>query len=446
MSLDQRILNNEKSQFYQCGKFKAISSFLFILLIYSEDLSAIQLDYWSSEISVSSTKQNLEKNEALNPGNQYLSLPESSLNLNFRPDLRLHSFENQSLTARPLLEVKQSQLKIDNSSETKYTNKFKWNEIFINQILSETTQMTYGLQSYQWGPAEASSPSNFIYNDTIVDKDSLYVARGLHLIRFNFSPTQSLSEIFMAELSENGDSDFYKQKDLFAKKVLFKTEWVLGQAADYFGLVMGWQDRYGFNLGEYGSYELSDGFYIYIDAHHKAGSERWRPIKNSNGNVKIVQDEKNKNTINSYVVSGLRYNFENGGDLRFEHIYEQDAFSREEQDLVEGSFTSQDLGQQSLFKDNLTHFYNNNLHFSGQRFAMLSYTKPNFFDLNNFLIAIRDLYSMSDQSSRIYLNLEKNIGKQGTVFAYMMQNLGQKNSELNTLISAVYSLGYRQSF
>lgn len=446
MSLGQRISDYEECHFCQRSIFKSIGKFLFILLVYSRDLSAIELDYWSSEISVSSTKQYLEKNDVINPNNQFLTLPESSQNFIFRPEIRLRSFENQSLTVRPLLEVKQSQFKIVDSAEQKQTSKLKWNEIFFNQILNETTQMTYGLQSYQWGPAEAASPSNFIFKDTIVDKDSLYVARGLHLLRFNFSPTQSLSEVFMTELSDNGDADFYKQKDQFAKKALVKTEWVLGQAADYFGLVIGWQDRFGFNLGEYGSYELSDGFYIYIDAHHKAGSERWRSVVNSNGIVNFVQDEKNKNLSNSYVVTGLRYNFENGGDLRFEHIYEEDAYNDEEQDLIKNSFTSQDLRQQSLIKDNLVHFYNNNLHFSGQRFAMLSYTKPNFLDFNNFLFAVRDLYSLSDQSSRVYLNFEKNIGKQGTVFAYMMQNLGHKNSELNTLISAVYNLGYRQSF
>lgn len=427
---------NEIKKNKKIGHFRLI--FLFFMMVYSRILFAIELDYWATEISLSSMKQSISKDDLFNPSNQFLALPEFSDTLNIRPELRLSWLINSSFTFRPIFEARHI--------PHKTINKFRWNEIFINEILTEKIQVTYGLQSYQWGPAESASPSNFIFKDTIVGKDALYLPRGLHLLRFNFSPTQAWSEIFLAELSGNGDMDYYKNKDAFEKKALLKSEWTWGESSDYFGVVLGWQDFLGFNLGEYLSLEISEALYFYVDAHHKKGSARWRPFRNSENIISFVQDEKNNNRNYSYAVSGLRYNFVNGGDLRFEYIYEEDSYSKTEHLIIKDCFSSSQFAQQLFLKDNILHFYNSNLHYVGQQFVMLSYNKSNFLSKNNFLLAMRFLYSLSDQSVRGYFNLEKSVGKQGTVFAFLIQNIGKRDSELNTLISSSYNMGYRHSF
>jgi hypothetical protein len=427
-------------------------SILFSIIGFSASAIAFQLEYWSADLSVTAGRQGLLNDDVLNPGNRYLSLPDSSQTLNMRPELRWELIAGSQITLRPIFDAIQKQVVLRNQASTGRqieqieNSKLRWNEVFLSQNLAETAQLTYGLQSYQWGPAEIASPSNFIFKDTVMDKDSLYLPRGLHLLRVNFSPSTDFNEVFMAELSDNGDADYNEGQDEFSKKALLKSEWLWGHTSDYVALVLGWQDRRGINLGEYFSAEFRDGFYFYFDLHHEKGSDRWRPYDESNGLVTFVQDEKNKARIFTYAVSGLRYNFEGGGDLRFEFTFEEDAYNKSEQELIHRSFSSQLTAQQVYLKDNLKHYFNGNLHYKGQKFTMLSYSKPNLFDKKNFLLAMKGLYSLTDFSLRTYLSLEKSIGNQATVFAFFMHNRGLKNSELNRLVSESYNLGYKYSF
>ena len=77
-------------------------------------------------------------------------------------------------------------------------------EVYVAWRPFDALAITYGLQNFQWGPAELVSPSNRVFHETGVFRDPLYSVRGKHLLRANVSVGRQWSLVALAELSHNG--------------------------------------------------------------------------------------------------------------------------------------------------------------------------------------------------------------------------------------------------
>lgn len=429
-------------------KITQISLFFSIVFIVNS-LKADVLDYWAFEAQFYGSQQSLS-NSQLNPQNSYLKIPEVIYKWNVRPDLKF-SILNAQFTLRPQFFSLDSDYRFNNGDLTNAnTNKVQWNEAFITIPFSENLKVYYGLQNFQWGPAEAASPSNFIFNDTILLKDTLVDLYGKHLLRFNYSPTSNWNEILIAEISANGIDNShpeFEDQEKFAHKILFKSDWNWNHGADYLGLVIGWRENFGFKLGEYYNTEIFDGFSFYIDVDHKKSSLAWYPTaQESSGLISLEQNKKTSGKIYSYFVSGLKYAFENGTDLRLEGIFQEDGYNKDEFSQLNTAFSSSSNQQKMLNLNNLEKYIYNGLYFPGQKYILVSFTDPNTFQIKNWLVSIKDMYSLSDRSSSLNLYSEKNWNTQMTVFINILKNLGANDTELNRFVSSSYTFGLKYNW
>lgn len=424
------------------------------MLLFSTQSYASGLDYWGVEANFYTSKQNILENSVYNFQNSYLKLPDYLYKWNFKPDLK-YSVSDLQITMRPYLISVDSAYAVNNGEMTESSlNKLQWNEVFITYSPSETFKLFYGLQNYQWGPADASSPSNIIFNDTILLKDSLIDIYGKHILRMNLSMESGWNEVLMAELSDNkADSNHpeFEAQEKFAKKILLKTDWTWNRGANYLGVVVGWRERFGFKLGEYFNYEITDGFTIYIDASQKKGSLAWYPQTHSNDNlIEWQQRQLNSKQLFNYMVAGAKYAFENGNDIRLEGIYQEDGYTSNDFSNAKEAFSSTQLQQKALLASNLEKMLYNGLYFPGQKYLLLALTSPNTFQYRNWLISLRDLYSLTDKSSSLYLYTEKSWGTQMTVFFHLLHNSGiggdDDASDLKKLIADVYTVGLKYNW
>jgi hypothetical protein len=306
--------------------------------------------------------------------------------------------------------------------------------------------MTYGLQSYQWGPAEAGSPSNRIFRETVRAQDVLYELKGHHLLRANFTPTQNWSEVALFEITDNGQAEL-EAEERFARKALLKSELSWGGGANYAGVVLGARERRGAWVGEYGSVEIVDGLSAYIDTSHEQGSLAWYPIVESSGAPTVLSQSKRDDAhINTFAVTGVRYAFESGSDLRAEWVFQEAGYTTDEVTRAWDAMTSSDPPQAVLAPLNAARWARNGLEFPGRHYALLSYRLPDAFNTKDWTLYFRALLSMQDWSSASYISSENAIGTNGTLFGSLSATAGRVDSELRGLVGTAITLGYRYAW
>ncbi len=259
--------------------WQALSRIFFCLLVF-QSFHSIALEGLSHEFSMAAwlagTSRGLVESPA-NPHNRVLLIPQRDLRAELRPDLKL-SYRADSLVLRPRWLASDS--RVDERPSSEATSKLEWSDAYLSITASDHLTLTYGLQNFQWGPTEVGSPSNRIFRETVQMRDVLYVVKGRHLLRLNFSPNGGWTEVFMAELSDNGDQEPIANA-AFERKALLKSELADAGGANYAGVVLGVRERSGGWLGEYFNYEVVDGLSFYADASHERGSRAWYPQWNA---------------------------------------------------------------------------------------------------------------------------------------------------------------------
>src|SRR6266540_586398 len=238
----------------------------------------------------------------VNPANGVLQVPQGAAQTELCPDLRIERGDELRLVARPRLLVEGSRARAAGAWQPEVTDASAgWLELFGSWRVDDRLSVAYGLQNFQWGPAELMSPSNRIFHETGFTRDPLYAVRGKHLARVNLSSGKALSAVVLAEVRPNDDAPFVAGEP-FEPKVEAKVEWSAPGGRGYLGVTGGAGKRSRGFFGEYGAVSVTDGLSVYADAVHQAATGAG---------------------LRTLAVGGVRYTFAGGADVRLEYLFDE---------------------------------------------------------------------------------------------------------------------------
>lgn len=381
----------------------------------------------------------------LNPRNVNFRTPEQTLALEARPDWNL-SYAGLKATARPRLILYRDRVEAAGTTREETDLLLRWSEGFAQWQAADSLSVAYGLQNFQWGPAESASPSNRIFRDTVQVKDALYAVKGHHLARVTFTPSSTFSEVLLVELSDNGDGEpeAYERP---ARKALLKSELSWAGGADYGGLVLGWRDRAGFWIGEYVNVEPLEGLSLYADASHEAGGLAWYPGRDPTGRYTVMsQARRGESRIRTFLASGARYAFENGNDWRVEYLFQEAGWTKDERARVQGALTSADPVQYILLATRARAALQPGLDFPGRSYLFSSVRFPNVLSVRDWNLYFRFLRSLQDSSSSAYGSSEHAIGDSGTLVGSLGAGFAADGEELQGAVDFAATLAYRHAW
>lgn len=299
------------------------------------------------------------RDNAVNPHNAVLAVPQGTSLTELRPDVRVDGGRTLRLVARPRLLLEATRTRSASFQPVVSTSPFAppqvtgftvrsgwrparwdhrltWLDLFGEVRVTPWLSVTAGLQNYQWGPAEALSPSNRVFHETGFTRDLLHVVRGKNLARANLSVGQAFSAVLLAEVMDNGDEPFVAG-GRFHEKAALKLEWAAASGRCYLGVTGGGEKIRGGgpaadtlgrgHFGEYAAVQLTDGLSAYADAVHRRGSEAWVPVEQPGGAVVFAQPDRLRG-LRTLAVGGLRYTFADGTDVRLEYVFDEAGWTR----------------------------------------------------------------------------------------------------------------------
>jgi hypothetical protein len=363
----------------------------------------------------------------LNPGNLRLRIPQLWLQVEGRPNVRVELGPRITAVVRPrLVATSESAWATGLPRASDGDLSANWTELYVNWRPTDSLQLTYGLQNFQWGPAELLAPSNRIFHETGVFRDQLYYVRGRHLLRVNLSSGREWSLVALAELSSNGEDPFVAGEP-FQRQGQVKAEYSAASGRGYLGVTAGARDGARPWFGEYASYELADGFSIYMDATHTKGSRTWYPVALQGGGASFVQRDVHADGWRTLAVAGLRYTFVAGPDARLEYLHQDAGYRRGDFDLAAIAAASATSAAQ------LARFVSPGLEFAGRRMALGSLRVPDLPPGDRLAVQGRYLRSFTDGSGVAFVTGTLDTTDAVVLFASASVTHGRDTAEFSRL-------------
>lgn len=268
-----------------------------------------------------------------NPDNGVLALPQLSASSELRPDLRVEHGDALQVVLRPRLRLDTAKARAGGTWLAERSDaSAEWLELHAAWRVDERLAIVYGLQNFQWGPAELLSPSNRIFHETGFARDPLYVVRGKHLVRVNLSAGSAWSAVLLAEVAPNRDPPFVAGVP-FEPKAEAKLEWASPGGGPYLALTAGAGRRSRGFFGEYAALPLGDALSVYADAVHQAGSRAWCPVDDGAGGASFARCPVGSG-LRTLALGGVRYTFEGGADVRVEYAFDEAGWTAAELGLA----------------------------------------------------------------------------------------------------------------
>lgn len=382
-----------------------------------------------------------------NPGNRRLEVPGFHLEAELRPNLRIEYGNMLALIFRPRFLVNVGMAQLEGAWQTEKSNaRVDFGEVYGSWRLSDTFSLAYGVQNFQWGPAESLSPSNRIFHETGLLRDSLYSVRGKHLIRANASIGSQWSSVWLVELTSLGEQPFVAG-DEFAPAGQWKMEWTSESGDTYLGATVGAGGRSSPWFGEYAQVAVTDGLFLYADASHSASSKAWYPVTREVQvevagrpvGVEVDLFEHSLAAVESparfqtLLVAGARYAFENGLDIRAEYIHHTAGWSREELERAEraAARTPELLGP----------YLNPGLEYLGQRLLYLSLRAPELPPQKKLALQARYARSLVDDSGAAFLTATVDATESAVLFLSILASHGESYGEFSRLVRSAATFG-----
>lgn len=391
----------------------------------------------------------------MNAENRVLQIPENNLVSELRPNIKISSSSFQ-LVARPKVVMEATRVKIgDEYADATGKTRSTVNEAFFNWNVSDRVLFSYGRQSYQWGGAESINASNRIFHETSQSRNILYEVIGRDIARINFTVGKSFSTVVMTEFQENEDEEPFRYGQEFSSSGLIKSELAWNNGTDYFGVVLGGREGGRGWVGEYFSLQMPflEGLFLYGDASQQRGSAVWYPVATQivtqAGAARIIelqQSQVESDRVFALTAAGVRYDFENGTILRFEYIKNDAGYTEEERELFFAALASGDPAQIGANQLNLAKFQRSGTEFPGQKFAYASLNVPDFLTIKDLGFFSRSLYSLTDDSSNVYVSFDYLVGDAGTISLAGAADGGEDRSELRSAVRNSYILAYKHNW
>ncbi len=379
----------------------------------------------------------------INPGNDVLRLPGGALILDVRGNLRLEAGSRLSVILRPRVRGSLERIDADvTPSSTTGDAEVQFPEAYVAWRPFDALAITYGLQNFQWGPAELVSPSNRIFHETGLFRDPLYSVRGKHLVRANVSAGRQWSLVALAELSHNGAGadEAFQAGVPFEPQGLAKLEFASAGGGTYAGVTFGVVDGSRSWFGEYATWMISDALALYLDASHARGSGAWYPARPPFVAPAFDRLLHDSDTWNTMAVLGARYTFSRGDELRLEYFHQDAGYS-------DGQFhdaVATVLRAQS--REQFARFLAPGLEFTGRDLALVSLRLPDIPPAKRINVQARYLVSITDGSGVVFTTGSLNATDALVAFATAAVTHGASHAEFSRLARATFTAGMVYSF
>jgi hypothetical protein len=371
----------------------------------------------------------------LNPGNARFQIPQLWAQTDVRPNLRVDVGSRITAVVRPRgVATAQSAWAVDRARADARDLSANWTEAYVTWRPSDVVQVTYGLQNFQWGPAELLAPSNRIFHETGLFRDQLYYVRGRHLLRVNLSAGKEWSVVALAELGDNGDEPFVAREP-FGRQGQVKLEYSAPSGRGYVGGTVGGRQDTRPWFGEYASVALTDGLSAYVDATHAKGSRAWYPALHAGDGAGFVRRDLHADGWRTLALAGLRYTFVSGPDARLEYVHQDAGYS--ETDFAVAALAA----AAATNRIDLEPYVSPGLAFMGRRLALLSLRVPDLPPQKHLMVHGRYLRSLTDRSGVGFVTASLETTESLVLFASASVTHGHATAEFSRLVRASALVG-----
>lgn len=354
---------------------------IFFFLVYFTDVASAYDYNFKSNLLFGANYNEINLNSPVNLNNKTNELYEFSHHLELRPDLKVTPLNPLELNIRPIFKNSVGNIPTDN----KFKNKSDlWiNEGFFSLKLTEPIKVHLGTQNYLWGPSEVVSPTNIFYEDLVNRPSPLFLLRGINMTRINYSPSQNISVVAMAQIKRTE----HNHEDL--KKIL-KIEFSSTEGDFSIGGTVATKEENNDtkSFGNYLSYTLNSTLHFYYE---------------------YKLDLKDDHTY-PYYVGGIRYTFVDGTEIRNEYIYKDVTRNK----IIPIEFN--------------TLYYSDNYYFSLRKNA------DSFYHFLNPIFGIRVLHAMNNGSGLASTYLESGLNNYLTFTTYYGHAYGKDDLNYKLLI------------
>jgi hypothetical protein len=345
----------------------------------------------------------------LNPGNARLWLPQVFGQTDLRVNLRVEFGSRAQLIVRPRVRGAISLSSADGLPRREEREAdAEWTELYGVWMPGDSVAIAWGLQNFQWGPAEVLAPNNRIFHESGLFRDPLYYVPGKHLLRVNLSAGKQWSVVALAELGATDDAPF-RAGEAFTRQVLAKAEYTTASGASYAGFTAGATDGTPPWFGGYGSFAITEGWSVYADTSHTHGSQAWYPVVGrvvppttpasaTPGAVPtFARTRAGDDTWTTLAVFGARYTFARGDDLRVEWLLNGAGWAHDELRL------GFEAARVAPTRDAFAPYLAPGLEYIGRRFVYVSLRDPELPPSKRTQVQTRYLHSLTDGSRVLFV-------------------------------------------
>jgi hypothetical protein len=380
----------------------------------------------------------LPRDTPVNPENAVLQLPSAAASTELRPDLRLEAGRDLSAFVRPRLLALAQKPRIAGAWQPETSDaSVEWIDLYASWRADEHVAFAYGVQNYQWGPAELVSPSNRIFHVTGFFRDPLYVVRGRHLARVNLSAGRAWSAVLLVEVRDNGEQPFVAGEP-FEPKAEAKLEWSDPGGRGYLAVTGGaGKTSRGF-FGEYGSLSIGDGFSVYADAVHQMGSRAWIPVETAPGVARFEHALADAG-LRTLALGGVRYTFAGGTDLRLEYLFDETGWDVRRLRLAERAAAV--LPGPPPVPGDVGPWFDPGYEVVGRQHAYASLSIPDLPPRERTAIAVRYLVALEDGSGALFGTASYDATDAVVLFASATATYGSDHGALSRLARASALVG-----
>jgi hypothetical protein len=374
---------------------------------------------------------------AINPGNATFQLPRHTLLGEVRLDARVEAGRRWQLVLRPRGRRSLYGVAVGGGAAQWHGESMaEVTEAFVNWQALDAVSVTYGLQNFQWGPAELISPSNRLFHVTGVFRDPLFLVRGRHLLRVNLTAGRQWSVVAMVEPGATSEAPF-RAGARFRRAVQSKIEYTSPSGGAYAALAAGARGGEPPWAGGYASVELPAGLAVYVDASAQRGSQAWYPV-DTPGRPVLATSNRHRG-MRALALSGLRYTRSAAFDARLELLRNTSGYTRSQGEAAAGI-------AEGGSPDALERWLDPGLEFLGRDLALVSVSGRDLPPADRLDVQARYVRSFTDRSGTMFVTASLETGDAVVVFVSAMVPHGRDGAEFTRLARAAAVAGLVWSF
>lgn len=378
-----------------------------------------------------------------NPENTIARIPESSLELVFKPDIYFGS-KALSLSAKPRVSVSMTATDVRGRATSDEDSTLEIIEFGVRQGFGDNFFASYGWENIQWGPSFLYSPSNPFYNDN-GKKDLVNELPGkgavtlLYVFDYNFS----------ASLIVNTDKGAFNESG-FEKTAAVKIDYTGDEA--YASVILSHQEHTRTRLGFFAGTTFSDAVLIYAEASLEKASPALLS-KQIQGPLFWEMEALNKDDSDLYPVllAGMSYTLQSTDTLTVEYLYYGHGYSDAEADLfftmlndAASLYTQGPAALSGYGHKLLGQGADNRLDFLRRHYLMLQYVSEDIIEGTD--LVGRVTFCLDDLSSRWYTSLSHDLNDMMELKTSVMVNPGPEDASFGRFLDYQIQLALEVHF